>query len=264
VSKKHIRVSIVIPAFNEQNHLEKCLQAIARQTVRPYEVIVVDNNSTDATAEVAQAFPFVTVIRESEQGIVFARNAGFNVAKGDVLARIDADAEIPPDWVKHICGFYAEAAHHQVVWTGGVYFSNTRFPRLVSGIFNFVTFYYNRLLFGHFPICGSNTALLRSQWQVVCGTVHNQTDNHEDLDLAVHMHQAGYQIFYDRKIKVRAVLRRVYSHTDQLWGHLQCWPHTLKLHHRPAWPCLPALIFFYYVLRPILVITDRCKRLFRN
>jgi len=55
-------ISIIIPAYNEERYLGRCLDAIAAQSVRPYEVIVVDNNSSDDTAKVAQRYPFVTLL----------------------------------------------------------------------------------------------------------------------------------------------------------------------------------------------------------
>src|SRR5687767_1835934 len=94
-----LRVSLVIPAYNEESHLRACLDAVAAQTVRPFEVIVVDNNSTDTTVAIARSYSFVAVMHESQQGIVYARNAGFNAARGDIIARIDADTHLSPNWI---------------------------------------------------------------------------------------------------------------------------------------------------------------------
>src|SRR5262245_36697630 len=94
------RLSIVIIAFNEEKHIGPCLEAIAHQTVAPDEVIVVDNNSTDRTVQIASSYPFIKVIHETEQGMIPARNTGLDAAKGDLLARIDADTRIPPQWVE--------------------------------------------------------------------------------------------------------------------------------------------------------------------
>ncbi|HEY5667999.1 MAG TPA: glycosyltransferase family A protein, partial [Candidatus Saccharimonadales bacterium] len=117
-------VSIVIPAYNEERHLRACLQAIAKQTIQPLEVIVVDNNSTDRTAQVAREFPFVRVVSEHRQGRVFARNAGFGAAKGEILGRIDADIILPSTWVEHLQAFYANPLHARSAWSGMGYFDN--------------------------------------------------------------------------------------------------------------------------------------------
>lgn len=83
---KPVTVSVIIPAYNEEQCLPARPNALAAQTVKPFEVIVVDNASTDKTAEVAARYPFVTVLREPERGRVFARKAGFRHASGTILA----------------------------------------------------------------------------------------------------------------------------------------------------------------------------------
>jgi glycosyltransferase involved in cell wall biosynthesis len=61
---KKLRVSIVIPVYNEADHLDACLAAIGSQATPAFEVLVVDNNSSDASVAVAQAYKFVTILRE--------------------------------------------------------------------------------------------------------------------------------------------------------------------------------------------------------
>jgi glycosyltransferase involved in cell wall biosynthesis len=231
-----VRVSIVIPAYNEERHLRPCLEAIAAQTVQPYEVIVVDNDSTDKTAGIAQSFPFVRLVSEAQQGIVFARNAGFNAATGDIIGRIDADIELPSNWVAHVQQFYADPAHSSTAWTGCGSFYNVRLPRLVSWAYVFVAFRVNKLLLGHYTLWGSSMAITASHWQDVGSSVCLRTDIHEDLDLAIHLANAGYPIVYDSSIKVKAELRRVHSDRHKLWDYLGWLPRTLRIHHKKAWP----------------------------
>src|SRR5665811_1498712 len=94
--------SIVNPVYNEAEQLGACLAAIAAQTVMPCQVIVVDNNSTDNTAAIAETYAFVTLLREKRQGVVHARNRGFDAAAGDIIGRIDADTLLPPDCVASV------------------------------------------------------------------------------------------------------------------------------------------------------------------
>lgn len=235
VNKTRKSVSIVIPAYNEERHLRACLQSVAAQTVQPYEVIVVDNNSTDRTAQVAQEFPFVRVVTESHQGRVFARNAGFNAAKGDILGRVDADIVLPATWVEHLQDFYADPQHTRSAWSGMGYFHNVPLPSLVSWAYGHLAFGFNRLLTGHYTLWGSNMAITQAQWQAVRKDVCLNNDIHEDLDLAIHIHDAGYTIAYDAGMQVRAEMRRVTSDRHELWGYLLWWPRTLKIHHKKSW-----------------------------
>src|SRR5687767_4676135 len=230
-----VRVSIVIPAYNEERHLRPCLEAIAAQTVQPFEVIVVDNNSTDKTAEVARSFPFVRVVYEPRQGRVFARNAGFDAARGDIIGRIDADITLPAGWVAHIRHFYTREQHADCAWTGSGYFYNIRLPRLVSFGYALLAFRLNKLLIGHYTLWGSNMALTAAQWQRVRGDVCNRNDIHEDLDLAIHLANAGYRITYDTGIRTNAEMRRVQTERQELWSYLQWWPRTLRTHGKKTW-----------------------------
>src|SRR4051812_30309792 len=104
-----MKVSIVIPVYNEAAHLGACLEAISRQTVQPHEVIVVDNNSTDASVVVAQGFDFVRLVHESKQGVIHARTNGVDAVTGDIIARIDADTIVDPTWVASIKKLFAES-----------------------------------------------------------------------------------------------------------------------------------------------------------
>jgi glycosyltransferase involved in cell wall biosynthesis len=252
MNKTRLRVSIVIPAHNEERHLLACLAAIEAQTVRPYEVIVVDNNSTDKTVQITQRFPFVIVVDEPQQGIVYARNAGFDTAKGDIIGRIDADIQLPPRWVEHVQRFYADNKHANQAWTGAGYFYNMRLPRLVSWGYGVLAFGLNKMLLGHYTLWGSNMAITKEQWQAVRATACSRNDIHEDLDLAMHIHQAGYGITYDASIRTNAELRRVQSNHHELWGYLLWWPRTLRIHRKKTWPiawffgafCLYVVSFF--------------------
>src|ERR1700722_5774418 len=109
MNDQRLSVSLVIPAYNEERHLQTCLDSIASQACEPLEVLVVDNNSTDNTAAIAKGYSFVRLVKEPRQGRVFARNAGFEAAKGELIVRVDADTQMPPDWLEHIVKFYSHA-----------------------------------------------------------------------------------------------------------------------------------------------------------
>lgn len=97
-----MKISVVIPAYNEELFVSGLLSSISEQTYQPYEIIVVDNNSTDKTRKIAQSFKNVRVVREAKQGYGFACARGFAEAKGDVIARADADYILPKNWLKNI------------------------------------------------------------------------------------------------------------------------------------------------------------------
>lgn len=97
-----MKSSIVIPAYNEELFLPHLLNSLQKQTVKePFEIIVVDNNSTDNTASIAQKMG-AKVVKETKQGYAHACNKGFYSAKGDIIARADADYVVPTDWLEKI------------------------------------------------------------------------------------------------------------------------------------------------------------------
>lgn len=259
--KRNKRVSLVIPAYNEERHLGACLEAIARQTVAPFEVIVVDNNSTDRTVEVARAFPFTRIITEKKQGVLFARNAGFNAAQGDVIGRIDADSVLPPHWVEYIADFYSNPLNRTTAWSGGALFYDVNLPRLVSWTYNFMIFRFNWLLLGHTSLWGSNMALPTAVWSDVAPEVCQNEDIHEDLDLALHVHRHHYSVVYDEHLPARTRLRPIHAPGRARWHYLLMWPQTLRRHRKKTWPvCWFFGAFLLYCASFGLVGVERVAR----
>jgi glycosyltransferase involved in cell wall biosynthesis len=102
---ENISISVIIVTRNRANWLDEALRSLARQTRTPDEVIVVDNDSLDNTREVALRYNDTLNIKyffESCRGVQYARNAGIENAKGDVIAFIDDDCEADKDWLKNI------------------------------------------------------------------------------------------------------------------------------------------------------------------
>jgi glycosyltransferase involved in cell wall biosynthesis len=92
-------ISIVIPAYNEEESILQTLSSLSASTTgKSVEIIVVDNNSKDKTAELAEACG-ARCILEKKQGITPARNAGLQAAKGKYVLNADADTIYPPDWI---------------------------------------------------------------------------------------------------------------------------------------------------------------------
>ena len=97
-----VKVSVIIPVWNDAAQLEKCLRSLQDQTLpkEQFEVIVVDNGSTDESRTVAQRFDFVSLLHEQEPGSYAARNRGLASANGDYVAFTDSDCEASPEWLE--------------------------------------------------------------------------------------------------------------------------------------------------------------------
>jgi glycosyltransferase involved in cell wall biosynthesis len=101
-----VSVAVVVPVRNGATTLRACLDALAAQEAAPpFEVTVVDNGSTDGTAEVARRHPVVTrVVAEARPGSYAARNTGVAASSGDVVAFLDADCVAHPRWLAAAVG----------------------------------------------------------------------------------------------------------------------------------------------------------------
>lgn len=100
-----MKLSFVIPAYNEENYLGDCLASIKREAGgKNYdlEIIVVNNASTDKTKELALSYEGVRVIDEPQKGLVRARQAGALSATGDLIANIDADTRLTKGWLEKV------------------------------------------------------------------------------------------------------------------------------------------------------------------
>jgi O-antigen biosynthesis protein len=95
------RASVVVCAHQAQDTIEECLHSVTGLDYPNYEVLVVDDGSTDATAQIARRFP-VRLLCRDHLGLAGARNVGLEQAKGEYVAYIDADAQADPDWLTYL------------------------------------------------------------------------------------------------------------------------------------------------------------------
>jgi glycosyltransferase involved in cell wall biosynthesis len=95
-------VSVIVPVFNEERRIPDCIEALFAQTYprERYEVLIVDNGSTDATRQIVQAYPVTLLTEERAQSSYAARNRGLRRARGQVLAFTDADCTPVPVWLE--------------------------------------------------------------------------------------------------------------------------------------------------------------------
>lgn len=95
-----MKISVVIPAYNEEHYIGVCLDYIIRNAKGSlHEIIVIDNASTDRTREIASSKPGVKVVTEKIKGLTRARQRGLEEATGDLIAYLDADTRLPENWL---------------------------------------------------------------------------------------------------------------------------------------------------------------------
>ncbi|HSA84451.1 MAG TPA: glycosyltransferase family 2 protein [Patescibacteria group bacterium] len=200
-------VSVVIPAFNEEQYLKRCLQSIFTQEIAPDEVIAVNNNSTDKTVSIAQQFP-VRIIYETQQGMIQARNRGFNEATSEIIARTDADTRVPRDWIKKIKQHFEDERVVAVSGTATTYdaINNLSKHAMLQTLKSYTVIM--RKVLGHDCMIGPNMAIRATTWEKIKNSVClNNNDVHEDIDLSIHLAAFG-KIIFDKTLVVNSSSRR--------------------------------------------------------
>lgn len=211
-------VSVVIPVKDDARYLRRCLAALAAQTSKPREIIVVDNGSRDGSRRVARRFG-ARLLRERCRGIPATASRGYDAARFPVIARLDADSLPPADWIARIENAFAADTRLAALTGPGDFPALTGMRRRLVDI-GYMGAYF--VLIGAIlrqpPVFGSNLAMRRSAWRHVRDRVH-RTDRrvHDDLDLSIHL--AGRPVTLDRDLRVavssrpfrslRSLLRRV-------------------------------------------------------
>ena len=92
-----MKISVVIPAYNRAATIGRAIASVSKQTVAPHEIIVVDDGSDDATAEVVKTYDGVLLLRQNHQGVSAARNNGAMMSEGEWIAFLDSDDAWMPD-----------------------------------------------------------------------------------------------------------------------------------------------------------------------
>ena len=104
VLPRYPRVSVVVASYNGGRTLGACLESLQRLNYPDYEVILVDDGSTDNTPEIARTFPGVRTIRQENHGLSVARNVGSAAATGEIVAYTDSDCRADEDWLYYLVG----------------------------------------------------------------------------------------------------------------------------------------------------------------
>ncbi|WP_019136751.1 glycosyltransferase, partial [Cellulomonas massiliensis] len=177
-------VSVVIPVRDDADELDGCLEALAAQTLAPLEVVVVDNGSRDASAQVARRWG-ARVVTVPTEGIPVAAAAGYDASHGEVVARLDADSRPPAHWVERVADAMSDRRVDAVTGVGTFH----ELPRAVGvgGAVLYLGAYYllGGLAAAQVPLWGSSMAVRRSTWERVRhGVERHRSDVHDDLDLA--------------------------------------------------------------------------------
>jgi len=217
-----MKISFVIPAYNEEKYIGDCLHSVLRAMKGksyPMEVVVVNNASTDRTAEVARQFPGVRVVDEHRKGLTRARQKGFKSTTGEFIANIDSDVRLPMEWPDIALAEFKRDKNLVCLSGPFIYYDLSPFVRPMTKIhysLGIVFYRLSRLLTGRGAMVqGGNFILRRSALEKIGGFDTNIEFYGEDTDIALRMSQVGRAEFLfrlwvfssGRRLKTHGVLR---------------------------------------------------------
>jgi peptidoglycan-N-acetylglucosamine deacetylase len=121
-----MKISIIVPARNEEKFIAKCLTSLKDQTYKgDYEIVVVDNCSTDKTAKIARSFGVRVISATKEKSVFYARQLGADATKGDIIVQADGDTLYPRHWLEKIAKKFEE--HAEAVALSGRFLYREKF-----------------------------------------------------------------------------------------------------------------------------------------
>lgn len=251
-------VSIVIPAFNEQDRIRACVVAAIEQTEPADEIIVVDNRSTDATPEVLEALqreypdaPLRILRQDAEQGLVPTRNLGLDRAVGDVIGRIDADTVLEPGWVQEIRRLFADGTVDAA--TGPMIYYDMPLRQFGHHADDALRRAILRLARDYHFVFGSNMAIRATAWRDIRGVVCRDANDemHEDIDLSIHLQRRGHRVVYSSHLVAGMSARRLDDNPRDYTNYVRRWDRTYDA-HGIANPALRAPMVVFAAIYPVM------------
>lgn len=259
-------VAIVIPAYNEEESIEKCIISCLDQTVPASEIVVVNNRSSDRTAEIVETlirqYPegnIQMLNQDRVQGITPTRNLGLNSAKSKVIGRIDADSIIDRQWVEVVGRAFIDPSVDAI--TGPVLYYDMPLRKIGFRVDDRIRAALYKLAKKHRFLFGSNMAIRSTAWSKVKDMTNPDEENllHEDVDLALTLSENGHVIAYAPDMVASLSARRLEDSPKEFYKYVMRFERTYKAHSvKSATARVPIFIYLliYFPARTIRKFYD--------
>jgi GT2 family glycosyltransferase len=195
-------ISLYVPCFNAASTLVPCLDAVFAQTLPPDEVLVVDDGSTDATAEIAGRYPVRVLAHGTNRGLGAGRNTAIRAAKHDWIASLDSDCVASPAWLSILAARLA--SEPSLAGVGGLLEETNRTSLADAWRTKHMRQHWGGEADRNPPFLFGNNNLFRRQALERVGLYNEKLrTNFEDVAISEALRAAGYALFYDPSAVVR-------------------------------------------------------------
>ncbi len=210
-NSEELMISLIIPAYNEEKYIGDCLECVVKNSKgKLFEIIVVDNASTDRTAEIAKSYPGVKVVREEKKGITRARQRGYLEAKGNLMAFVDADTRILPEWIDRLIKHFNENKNISCLSGPCVYYDTSKFQQFLVKVYWFLLAMPVYWITGYM-VLGANFVIRRDILEKIKGFDTSIEFYGEDTNTARRAHTFG-KVVFDPFFLVSSSGRRLNHH----------------------------------------------------
>jgi len=230
---KKPRVSVIVPAYNEEAHISSCLEAIQKQDYEgDMEVIVVNDGSTDRTAEIASKYPIDLIDLKTNVGKANALNAGIECSKGDILVFSDSDSELAGNAVNLLVNSLEEHPDAGAV-AGNIYINDIEGKNNLLKCFQMIEYYTDQeisrrlqSLSGNVLVCPGPLFAVRRE--IAEKTMFNDRSVIEDADFTIGILQGNRKVLREPQAKAYTdaplSLKSWFNQRKRWWyGNLQLW-----------------------------------------
>lgn len=181
------KVSVIIPCYNQGKYIKECLDSVMNQTFQDFEVIVINDGSTEDTDVFTTLnYPKTKIIHQENKGLVSARNTGISVATGEYILPLDADDKIKPIFLEKAVAILDNNPNIGIV--GG----KTEFFGIKDGVWDLEPYHFPDILKRNYLVC--SCMFRRSDWEKVGGYNPNMIYGLEDWDFWLSLIEMGKKV----------------------------------------------------------------------
>lgn len=228
-------ISVIVPVLNRENDIGRCIESLLALDYPSFEVIVVDNGSSDKTQDIVSNYP-VKMVVEEKGGAYAARNTGIGIAQGEIIAFTDSDCVVDKDWLRNLSRNYTD----EIVGGVGGHLLPYKPSTIVEEFLSFsplrifhspesvvIQRQANRFISG--ALGSANMSYRKNVLKEVGGFCEEFAVHCGAYDLCWRVQRAGYEVIYESKAMVSHKLRSSLSQLiKQFFCFGRCQPQLLK------------------------------------